>query len=434
LAFSFSLSSKIFLPNPHHDKFIIESSLTMEVIPIAAPNSAFAFRRVRIRTLFIINDRLDETPLKNALTALIRDHWRLLGARILGDLKKPQLFYHLPDAFPDDYELFKWSSEDVDSAIDKAIPQLKPSPSQTGKVTVLPIDVRSLVARFLPREWPFHLSDAQGEPFLLVKITLFADATVFGISIPHVVCDALGLGSIIRAWLGLVEGKTPPTMIGTREDFLPGQKPFAEYAKAEVTAKGQTRLKGRFDGVLVPLGFVPQLVRNSKEVGSVLLFPTGVVQRLRERIVQGFVERGDTDPGLTSSDVITAILAKVCVRVAVCGCDDGVDWKTQFSRMDTKKKHMLSLSQTVNCACQTVLALVSLPPSDQSLQYEAASPSSPTPKPPTATSTTVSCTPPAVFVSNMTYPWAQLPEGTGKALVVLSSQTPSTCTWRFTAS
>ncbi|KAK4449763.1 hypothetical protein QBC34DRAFT_425170 [Podospora aff. communis PSN243] len=302
----------------------------MEVIPISLPNSAFAFRRIRMHTLFIINARLAETPLKNALNTLIRDHWRLLGARIVGDLKKPHLSYHLPETFPDDnYDLFKWSSEEIDFPIDKALPQLNPSPSQSGKVTVLPLDPRSLAARFSPREWPFQLSDAQDEPFLFVKLTLFTDATVLSLSIPHIVCDALGLASLIRAWLGLVEGKTPPVMIGTREDLLPGRKPFAEYAREEVTAKGRTRLKGRVDGVLVPLGFVPQLVRNFREERTVVLFPTGVVQRLRERIARGFVERGEADPGLTNSDVVTAILAK-------------------FSRMDTKKKHMLSLSQTVN--------------------------------------------------------------------------------------
>ncbi|KAK0627357.1 hypothetical protein B0T14DRAFT_600591 [Immersiella caudata] len=301
----------------------------MDITNITAPNCAFAFRRVRIRTLFIINGRLDETRLKSALTTLIRDHWRLLGARIIGDLKKFQLFYHVPyESFPKDYDLFKWSSEDVDSSINKAIPELNATPSKTA---VLPIDVRKLSAKFEPRDgaWPFHLGDAQSDPLLLVHLTLFTDATVMMLSIPHIVCDALGLGSILRAWLGLMQGETPAPMVGVGVDLLPGRKPFGEYAQEEVRGKRRTRVKGKLDGVLVPLGFVPQLVRNPKEVRSVLLFPTGVVEGLRERVVQGFREKGEEDPGLTNLDVITAIL-------------------TKLSRLDARKKHMLSLSQTVN--------------------------------------------------------------------------------------
>jgi len=283
----------------------------MEVIPIPPTSSGFAYRNIRTRTFFIVDDRLDENALKNALDRLIRDHWRLLGARITGDLKAPQLTYHLPIQFTDDYELFRWTSEDSDASIEKAVPGLWPASSKGRDARILPFNMDAIDARFRPAEWPYNFKDAVDVPSMLVNLSQFSDATVLAISLPHVVGDQMGLANIISAWMGLLEGKTPPPLIGYKEDILPGQKPFSEYAKREVTEKGRTRIKSRLDAFLIPLGFAPEIVLKSKETRVMLLFPAALLQSIREK---PFSEKGKgAVTELTNADIIAAIMVKVCI-------------------------------------------------------------------------------------------------------------------------
>lgn len=285
----------------------------MEVIPISTIDSISVFRNTRVRTFFIVDDRLDETKLKDALTRLIRDHWRKLGARIV-TRKDNKVEYHLPDVFADDYELFRISSVDSNRSWSEAAASLNlKSATAAGGVAVLPA-IEVIDALFRPSNWPHLLSDEPDAPLLLIHISLFADATVISTSHPHILGDQLGLANIFKAWLGLIEDKAPPPWVGYNEDILPGQKPYNEYPKSEMFKKGQLHVRRPLERLIVLLPFIWELATEPKEAHQILFFPAPLVTSLRERHSMASAEKDPHASQLTNGDIVTAIITKVTVH------------------------------------------------------------------------------------------------------------------------
>jgi hypothetical protein len=281
----------------------------MEVIPISAPDSISVFRNMRVRTFFVVDDRLDEAKLREALTRLIRDHWRKLGARIITHKNKGAV-YHLPKVFDDGYELFRWSANHSDSLLDDAAAQINFKTARLdGGVAVFPsVDVCD--ALFRPQQWPFTFDAEPDAPMLLIHLSLFSDATVIAISHPHMLGDQLGLANIIKAWLGLLEDRIPPPMLGHNDDILPGQKPFSQYPKSETFKKGQYHVRRPFERVGVLLPFIWELTTEPKEEKATLFFPAPLIQSLRERHTGILAEKRGTSLELTNGDFVSAILLK----------------------------------------------------------------------------------------------------------------------------
>jgi hypothetical protein len=129
----------------------------MEVISIPLTDQQKPLCNIRTRTFFILDDRLDEDLLKNALDRLIQDHWRKLGAQLVTRPKDGRLEYHLPQTFDEKYVLFKWSSEKYNHSIDKVASFLKAPPPEKGLALLPPLD--SVNSLFRPSDWPFERKD-----------------------------------------------------------------------------------------------------------------------------------------------------------------------------------------------------------------------------------------------------------------------------------
>ncbi|KAJ9132457.1 Chloramphenicol acetyltransferase-like domain protein [Pleurostoma richardsiae] len=300
----------------------------MEVIPVPPTDMQTPVRNIRTRTFFIVDDRLDEAALRNGLDRLIRDHWRKLGARLVTRSKDGLFEYHLPQVFSENYELFKWSSEEKDRPFDTVASALKP-PAQEKGIALLPA-MKTIDSWFRPADWPFHRADeAPDVPMLFLHVSLFTDATVIAISCPHILTDQLGMANIARAWMGILEGNAPPPMVGDKDDVLPGQKPYAEYPKREIFRKGRMRVRRRFEYFFVVLGFIPEMVIDRVEESYTLFFPLPLVDSLRERYSKTLEEKYGASPDITNGDVLTGII-------------------TKFARLHDKKTRTMSLSQTVN--------------------------------------------------------------------------------------
>ena len=305
----------------------------METIPVLPLDLIRPIRNIRTRTFFILDDRLDQDKLRNALSVLIRDHWRKLGARLVGKAKTGPLVYQLPKVLPEDYQLFRWTSKDNDFPIDDVCPSLAPNPglskSEQSEVRMLPL-TDSVDELFRPSDWPLHLADEVDAPLLLFHVSLFTNSTVLAISMTHILGDQLGVANILRASLGLINGVVPPPMLGYDDDILPGKKPFADYPKNKTYQKGKMHVRRPLEYLFVILPYIPELVLHPKEESTVLLFPLSVIQSLRERHIKMLTEKDGTSPDeITNGDILSAIM-------------------TKFSRMGNKKKTMLALSQTVN--------------------------------------------------------------------------------------
>jgi hypothetical protein len=283
----------------------------MEVIQIPLNDLLKPIPNIRTRTFFIVNDRLDTEVLRKALDDLVRNHWRKLGARVVRGAKKGRLEYHLPKAFADDYVLFKWSSEDNDRSIDKVVSSLK-RPAATEGIAFLP-PMQDVDSHFRPADWPFEQKDdPPNSPNLYVHVRTFTDATVITISWLHVFGDQLGLGNMVRAWLGVVEGKEPPPLVGHDEQVLPHTKEVSDYPKEKLRRKGRMRVKRHLENFFVILGFVPELVFQSKEDHYNVFFPLSIIESLRERCSKELAKKYGADPGLSNADIMTGILTKVC--------------------------------------------------------------------------------------------------------------------------
>lgn len=285
----------------------------MEVIPIPLCDQSSPAKGIRTRTFFIVDACLDEDALRNALDVLIRRHWRKLGGRIVarqGDRNQPE--YHVPKQFEPDYALFSWSSSKPGHSIDKVAAAIR-SPAQDEGPLLLP-SMATVDSWFRPSEWPYHQQDALPEdPFLFVHLSLFTDATVITISIPHLVADQMGLRNIIKAWLGLIEGRDPPAMVGYDGDVLPGSgKAYTDYAKEEVVRKGRLRVRRTgeyFPFILLPL--LLELLISFKEEHCVMFLPLSLVRSVRERCTKKIQEEYAEPARISDGDVISAILLKV---------------------------------------------------------------------------------------------------------------------------
>lgn len=108
----------------------------MEIIRIPAIDQLKPVPILRVRTFFILHDRLNEQVLKDALDSLIRNHWRKLGARLATRREDGLLEYHLPSNFDEKRKLFNRSSKQHNSSID-TIGLPKATPAEQG-ATLLP--------------------------------------------------------------------------------------------------------------------------------------------------------------------------------------------------------------------------------------------------------------------------------------------------------
>lgn len=281
----------------------------MEIIPIPLTDQLKPMNNIRTRTFFILDAFLDEELLRSALDHLIREHWRKLGARLITRSEDGLLEYHLLRKFGEKHKLFHWSSEEYNHSIDKLDSLPKATPPDKG-ISLLP-PLSSIENWFRPANWPYELTDAPGAPLLYVHMSLFTDATVIATSLPHVVADQFGLANIMKAWLGQVKGKAPPSMVGFSSDIFANEKSYADYREEEVVRKGRERVRDNMEYLFVIAPLVPELIIHWKEIPHTVFFPLPLVQSLHERHSKVLAKQYSTDCGISNGDIITAILLKV---------------------------------------------------------------------------------------------------------------------------
>ncbi|KAH8599506.1 hypothetical protein B0O99DRAFT_659317 [Bisporella sp. PMI_857] len=283
----------------------------MDVIPVPLTDQQTPVNNIRTRTFFVLDDQLDEAILKNALASLIREHWRKLGGR-LATGKNGHLEYHVPHTFGENYLLFDWTSKAYNHSIDNITDLPRATHPEAG-ITFHP-HLAAVESWFRPAHWPYERKDEPADaPLLYVQFSSFTDATVLAISAPHVLGDQFGLGNILKAWLGMVRGVAPPSMIGYDDDIVFNNgKLYNEYSKKERKKKGRMRI-----------------ILEKQEVTHTVFLPHSLLQALRARVVRDLAEEKGGDPGISVGDIITGIMMK-------------------FARMHVKKSKRLTLSQTVN--------------------------------------------------------------------------------------
>lgn len=337
----------------------------MEVIPVNPTDQQKPVDNIRTRTFFIVDSRLDESVLRSGLDDLIRNHWRKLGARLFtrpGNNKHGLLEYRLPKTFDDDYQLFEWSATEYDHVIDKSdhLGFFNDPPAAEKGVTLLD-SIKDIDKFVRPSTWPFERKDepASGVPLLYVHLSLYTDATVIALGLPHVLADQMGVANIMRAWLGLAyENTAPPEMIGYNEDVFqtPTTKDYADYPHNEIYRKGKTKVRNGWEYIFVIMGFLPELMLHRTERQRIVFFPRPMLDGLKERYRKELTAQYGADPGLSTGDVVSAILTKVWLSLFIAAMVRWANIEIKFSRMADKKNRSFILSQLVNCTLSLSLS------------------------------------------------------------------------------
>ncbi|OBT78162.1 hypothetical protein VF21_02754 [Pseudogymnoascus sp. 05NY08] len=300
----------------------------MDIIPVPPTDQQKPIASIRTRTFFVLNDHLDEEILRNSLDTLIRDHWQKLGARFAPRRDDGQLEYHLPLTFDDNYALFNWTSKQYDHSLEKVPSFPRPTAPEKG-IALLP-HIRTIEEWFRPADWPLECErDELDKPLIYAQVSLFVDATVIALSVPHVFGDQLGLANIVKAWMGIIGGVTPPPMVGIKDDIFANMKDYADYPPQDVKRKGRVAVRRWGEYPLVILGLIPELIRDRVEDAYTVFIPVPLVESLRERYGKELAEKYGENPGITNGDIVSGILLK-------------------FTRMGYELPKMLSFSQTVN--------------------------------------------------------------------------------------
>ncbi|QGI69575.1 hypothetical protein CEK26_013531 [Fusarium fujikuroi] len=299
----------------------------MEIIPVSWSDQTSPIPNLRTRTFFITDHPLDEQVLKTGLDKLIRDHWRKLGARIFPSRGDTRLKYHLPYVFPDGYELFKWSSVSAGYSYGETYELSKILHPSDG-VAFLP-DMETIDARLRPKDWPDERKDEPpNSPLLYVHLTKFSDGAALAVSVPHVFADQGGLANIIKAWLIVIEGKTPPEMTGYKDDLL-GSEKLSNTEASPGDRIGRMRIRSIKDQALVMGRIALDLIKDRKEESRLVFLPIQVVQNLRDKARDRSVGKHVFASEISNGDIITAIF-------------------TKLARINCESKYDVSLSSTIN--------------------------------------------------------------------------------------
>ncbi|KAL6900387.1 hypothetical protein GGI43DRAFT_427475 [Trichoderma evansii] len=277
-----------------------------KVVPLSGKDLWRPIDNIRSLTFFVVRDVLDGEFMKKSLDELIRKHIPLLGSRIKpsGPNGWPQ--YHSISPFPDNYEIFGWSVNNIESTFEET--KLLPEQNSQKGITILP-DVTVLESCWIPADWPIvRNQDKPDTPLMLVHLTYYTDATIIAVNLPHCVSDQMGYGSVIRSWTDIMNGKEPLPFIDLPKGALDGDKTLSDK---ELHKKYQYRLKTKTDKAGVIMGIVPELVIRPKETRCILYFPVEIIGRLRDRWSKDIQAKFDTTAAdITNGDVLDGIIVK----------------------------------------------------------------------------------------------------------------------------
>lgn len=145
---------------------------------------------------------------------------------------------------------------------------------------------------------------------LYVHLTKFSDGTALAISVPHVFADQGGLANIIKAWLAVIDGKTPPEMTGYKDDVL-GSEKLSNIEAGPGDRIGRMRIRSIKDQALVIGRIALDLIKDRREESRLVFLPIQVVQNLRDKARERSAGKHVLASEISNGDIITAIFTKV---------------------------------------------------------------------------------------------------------------------------
>ncbi|KHN95647.1 Chloramphenicol acetyltransferase-like domain protein [Metarhizium album ARSEF 1941] len=286
---------------------------TDTVVPLSQFDNPMPLQRMFIYSTFLFDHVLNVSMLRNGLEALIeRDGWRKLGARLRRNPRTGNLEHHIPVRFTEQRPAIKFHHAKYDMARARH-PVASKLPSTTPHLPAVMADPNDFESLWFHPDAPAKLGDHlnRDEPQLCLVVASFDDATLVSLSWPHSLCDALGLGELLRAWSLMIRGQhhEVPKPFGDRHDPLAelGLHPTEPY-----------KLEG---SQLSWLGLFIYYLRTwlkivlDKPRSRMIYVPGPYIRCLREKVVRELSDesRSVREEFVSEGDVLSAWWAKINV-------------------------------------------------------------------------------------------------------------------------
>ncbi|KAH7092711.1 hypothetical protein BKA62DRAFT_626010 [Auriculariales sp. MPI-PUGE-AT-0066] len=298
----FSLVSKLL----GHRSLDLEPT-DMDVVPCSV-NDMLADGMIITYGLFI-PARLEVGKLRDSLQEVVTKKLPRAGARLA--YRDGQYEFHVPHRYTSGIQPYELSSTSFDGPFPSTKYNMPPQlSSENTEPTIVPMvqmslfrgpGTRSSTAEYL----------VPNTPCVQVYIAVYEDATLIGMTAPHVAFDAFGVKTLFAAWCHALSGP-----LDSLPDMPRDYKPLVQLGRDfAVQNSGQPSLGLRGWFALSPFGTLRWILahcrralREGKEQQRLLFVPLSWLTQRKEECIQE-VKIGDFNDWVGSNDVLLAYIA-----------------------------------------------------------------------------------------------------------------------------
>ena len=183
---------------------------TDTVIPLNSRDDRSEHRNIVVELTMCFDDVLDAQKLADALWKLLeKPRWKKVGARIRLNNKTGRLENHIPAQYTKDRPPIDYTQKTYDMKLQEhAVWSRFPSVEDNDRIQsfeTLPVTTELTPSESGPKvlEYWTHSDKAQ----LGLDIANFQNATLVTVTWLHTLMDALGLHTLLQAWIAVLEGR-----------------------------------------------------------------------------------------------------------------------------------------------------------------------------------------------------------------------------------
>ena len=243
---------------------------------------------------YIVDGRLDPDRLKFALEQVFR-HFSTLRARMCRNGKQLMISENHGDM-----ELFSWTVEDhmvPMSSMFKVLPR-------TDEISVSLFDIAERQNFYIPLKSTVVRRPSVADecsPLMEVRVQLFTDKTVIGLSWNHLLTDGSGMSIILSSWIKALKGDPLPEVASNKD-------PFKAFYGSNPTPPCAAVIPGITKIFQIGFTMITELIRYGPPQARSIFIPNSVLAQWKS-----------ASDRVSTNDLITAWLLKAWASTASSG-------------------------------------------------------------------------------------------------------------------
>ncbi|OJJ47737.1 hypothetical protein ASPZODRAFT_15186 [Penicilliopsis zonata CBS 506.65] len=256
------------------------------------------------------NDVLDPEKLHSSLVELLKiGDWKKLGGRLRRN-ESGDIVIRVPETYDPEHPAVRYSHVQFDIGIEEH-PLACRLPKQTGPYPSAQEGYLSFRSFSVPEDWRDELKHyyTSDKPLISLRVVSFTDATLVAITSPHLVCDAIAMADLLKAWSIVLAGRIDcvPTLLGASRDVIESVGTSSDKEAGNPYFLEHRQIKG-FSLLVFIVRFVwDVLIRRNVRPGTIYL-PASFVRKLRQEAQEQLAAKAQivSDLFLSDGDLITA--------------------------------------------------------------------------------------------------------------------------------